>query len=386
LHVDPLVPPALIAAAVVVAFGFVAVRVVRGAPGWAVVRSIAMTVLAATIAIDPAMGGESSEARRTAANVLFVVDSTSSMAALDYDGDSPRLEGVRADIVELAAAFPGARFALVRFDSHARLEVPWTTDAGALESAVSVLRPERALYSRGSRLDLPLLVIHDLLRAVPAMDASADGAYGVVFYFSDGEQRSGPTEELPPLGQQAGPILTDEGTTDSIEAWSELAPDVDGGAVFGYGTTDGAPMLEFVGADQSFLASAAPYVYDYEADAIAISRLDEANLADIARDLGVPFVHRTSPGGLTALGSAIAADAPTVGDGSRGTLRRMYWVPALGLFALALWQATATANEAIATRRLLGRHRPVRDRVVEPPVRHSASPTVRPGSGTESAA
>ena len=57
---------------------------------------------------------------RAAADVLFVVDTTGSMAALDYDGDSPRLDGVRADIVELAAEFPGAHFSLIRFDSQAR--------------------------------------------------------------------------------------------------------------------------------------------------------------------------------------------------------------------------------------------------------------------------
>jgi Ca-activated chloride channel homolog len=384
LRVDPLLHPALIAAAVVVALGVVAVRVTRGAPAGAVARSIAMTVLAAAIALDPAVTGESSEARRTAANVLFVVDTTSSMAGLDYDGDSPRLDGVRADIAELAAAFPGARFSLVRFDAHARLEVPWTTDARALGAAVSVLRPERALYSRGSQLDLPLVVIRDQLRAVPA-DPSADDAYGVVFYFSDGEQRARPTGELPPTGPQSGPILTDEGTTDTITAWSELTPYVDGGAVFGYGTAAGAPMLEYLGADPSFLAGAAPYVYDYEADAIAISRLDEENLTDIADELRVRFVHRTSPGGLEAIGSAIAADAPTIGDGSRETLRRMYWAPALGLFAVALWQATATANEAIATRRLFGRRR-LRDGAAEPTIPLSASAPARPGAGTESAA
>ena len=115
-----------------------------------------MVVLATVIAIDPAMAGGTSEARRAAADVLFVVDSTSSMAALDYDGDSPRLDGVRADIVELAAEFPGAHFSLIRFDSQARLELPWTTDLGALGDGGVGVAPGAALYSRGSRLDLPL--------------------------------------------------------------------------------------------------------------------------------------------------------------------------------------------------------------------------------------
>ena len=209
MQFDPLLPLPVIGVMAGIAAAFVVARARRGAPIWALARGAAMVVLATVIAVDPALTGGSSEARRAAADVLFVVDTTSSMAALDYGVDAPRLDGVRADIVELAAEFPGAHFSLIRFDSQARLELPWTTDLGALETAVSVLRQERAMYSRGSRLDLPLQVIDEQLPR-PSAATGDDGSYSVVFYFSDGEVRRGADTEDPAVDRQTGVILPDD--------------------------------------------------------------------------------------------------------------------------------------------------------------------------------
>jgi Ca-activated chloride channel family protein len=375
VHVDPLLPLPVIGVMAGIAAAFVVARARRGAPLSALVRGAAMVVLATVIAVDPALTGGSSEARRAAADVLFVVDTTSSMAALDYQVDSPRLDGVRADIVELAAEFPGAHFSLIRFDSQARLELPWTTDLGALETAVSVLRQERALYSRGSRLDLALQVIAEQLPR-PSAD-TGDGSYSIVYYFSDGEARGGANAETPAPDGQGGVILPEEDESQqAISSFAELAPDVDGGAVFGYGTPEGAPMLQFFGTDSLFVsadseAPTSPYVQDFATGQTAISRLDEANLVEIADDLGVPYVHRSSPGGLSGTAAALADAAPTVSDGSRETSRRLYWIPALALLAVLLWQAAVTVNEARAMQRILGgpartpsgeRSSPVRER------------------------
>jgi Ca-activated chloride channel family protein len=308
-------------------------------------------LLATAIALDPAQTGGASEAERTAADVLFVVDSTSSMAAVDYDGSSQRLAGVRADILELAAQFRGAHFALVRFDSRARMELPWTTDLAALETAVSVIRQERAVYSRGSALDLPNPVIDEMIPG-PRSGGSGDDAYSVVFYFSDGEQREQPLPDDATIDMATGMIIgSEDGTLEPVE-FADLAPQIDGGAVFGYGTDTGAPMIEFHGSDV-FTSRETPYVVDYSTNTPAISRLDEANLRRVADELGLPYQHRVEPGGLADMAAALADDAPMVNDGSRETLDRLYWIPALGLVALALWQLVVTVAERQATRRML---------------------------------
>ena len=351
MQLDPLVPvPALIAGGVVFAVVLVA-RLLRCGFTRHTARWLAAVVLVTAIALDPATTGGASDARRTAANVLFVVDSTSSMAAVDYDGSSQRLAGVRADILEVAAAFPGARFALVRFDSQARMELPWTTDLAALETAVSVIRQERAVYSRGSALDLANPVMDQMLPG-PGLAGSGE-AHAVVFYFSDGEQRTLPVSDRPTIDTATGIIIGEDDGTEEPVAFADLAPQIDGGAVLGYGTAAGAPMVEFHGSDELFTSRATPYVTDYTTNTPAISRLDEGNLRDIASELELPYVHRTEPGGLAGLASSLAADAPMVSDGSRETLDRLYWVPALGLLAVAMWQALVSVAERSATRSMV---------------------------------
>jgi len=385
MRFDPLVPISLVVAGAVVMLASVSARAIRVGITPAVARGAAMALLAIAIAVDPAVTGGASEARRVSADVVFVVDSTSSMAAVDYDGGSPRLDGVRADILEIAAGFRGANFSLVRFDSQARLELPWTTDFAALETTVSVIRQERAVYSHGSSLELPLEVLDQLVPR-PGSAQSATGqdgdSYVVVFYFSDGERRATPTGDVPRVDTQTAMVLAEnDGTEQPVTSFVELAPDIDGGAVLGYGTTDGAPMIEFRGSDELF-TNGPPYVVDYATGEPAISRLDEPNLSEIADELGVPYIHRSEPGGLAELASDLAADAPVVSDGSRETGHRLYWIPALGLLAMLLWQAVVTATELRATRRLLGG---VAKPATQEPAQASQGPTRRRPS-SESAA
>ena len=74
-------------------------------------------------------------------------------------------------------------------------------------------------------------------------------------------------------------------------SFERLDAAVAGGAVLGYGTDEGARMHVYVGRDEvSDL-----YIHDYETGTDAISRIDEANLAKVADELGVTYVHRTVP-------------------------------------------------------------------------------------------
>ena len=186
---DPLVPVPVMALMVVVAVGAAVVWMRRGTPSrGGVLRWTAMGVLLLIAAADPAIGGGRAAVKRSDANVLFVVDTTGSMAAEDYDGDEPRLVGVRHDVMALADEFPGAHYALVTFNSKTRVIVPWTTDRGALDSAARLLRQEWTQYAQGTRLDEPLPTMRQLLprcrsrrwlrRRVLPHRRGADGATG----------------------------------------------------------------------------------------------------------------------------------------------------------------------------------------------------------------
>ncbi len=58
--------------------------------------------------VTPLEGGE--QTQRMNANVFFVVDRTGSMNAEDYDGDQPRLEGVKADMLRIMDMTEGSRY------------------------------------------------------------------------------------------------------------------------------------------------------------------------------------------------------------------------------------------------------------------------------------
>ncbi len=350
---DPLVPWPLIVGVGAAVAGLVVVRQRRGARTGPLVRTAVMAALALAAAAGPAVPGGRSEARAATADVLFVVDSTASMAAEDFAGSRPRLDGVREDITELAAAFPGAHFSLIRYAAQARVELPWTTDVAALETAIGVIRQERAVYSRGSRLAVPVATID---QQIPRSASGDDERHTVVFLFSDGEETAATGEAAPSLTEQAATLFGEGPAAGPPEAgsYAELAGSVDDGAVLGYGTAAGAPMREFVGRDGVADVIDDPYVRDPATGVRAISRLDEASLRRLAADLDLPYVHRAGPGGLGALAESIADGVPLGDAGARDAPRRLYWIPAAGLLAVVLWQAMHPGAEISSPRRAFG--------------------------------
>ena len=328
MRFDPLLPVpvliALIAAAVIAAWVWRPARLRDACRSGAVVGD---GRAARVVAADPALGGGQAAVKRSDANVLFVVDTTGSMAAEDYNAGEPRLAGVRHDIAALADEFPGAHFSLVTFNSKTRVIVPWTTDRLALDSATQLLRQEWTLYAQGTRLDEPLPTMRDVLpRAGPGR------GYDVVFFLSDGEQ----TEQPAP------------------QSFEPLGDIVAGGAVLGYGTTDGARMHVYIGHDED----PEEYIADDETGADAVSRIDEANLVQdrrrAGRQLRPPHGARRRRRHRRRRGRSGRHDLCR----ERDTLRRLYWLPAFGLIGLVLWQLARTALEIVDDRRMLDARAP----------------------------
>jgi len=89
-------------------------------------------VLLAGVALQPGFEHASGEEAPTGMDVVLLVDRTTSMAAQDYDGNRPRMEGVAADVEALVGTMPGARYTVVTSDNEARVAAPWTTDGAAV--------------------------------------------------------------------------------------------------------------------------------------------------------------------------------------------------------------------------------------------------------------
>lgn len=300
--------------------------VVTSAVSWGLVlRRVAIVVLLALIVIRPAFGTTEVATKQTDLAVLLVVDRTTSMDALDVDG-GPRFDRVRADLEALVDFLPEARFAVVSFASSARLELPFTSDAAIVKRAIEGLDLEDPVEAQGSRLDAPL---ERVLSVLQAAQAAAPDRRTVLVLASDGEN-----------------------TAPAVQASYQPVFDyVDDGAVLGYGTAAGGRMTVDPGGDVT-----AGYLQDRSTGRDAVSRLDAANLAAVADQLGVPYVHRDRVDGIEAVAARIDAGG-TVAGTEVAADRELTWLFAgllLGLAVLELrraWLAlAATAWERRAVR------------------------------------
>ncbi|KAA1419075.1 VWA domain-containing protein [Nocardioides humilatus] len=287
-----------------------------------VARRVGILIALLVVLWQPGFGTRAAPTGVTDIDVLVVVDRTRSMAALDYDG-RPRIDGVKRDLVDLADALPGSRFALMTFGGVATLELPFTSDTSTFATAVDTLRLEGPFDGTGSSTDRPMTAMQSVLQRA---DEQHPDRRRIVVFVSDGEN-------------------TDGAEPASYDGLEDL---VDGGIVLGYGTEDGAkmPAAADLSGDEGF-------VYDQETGEDAISHFDGGELEAIAEQLGVSYAHRTQPGGMTGIADGFDAAADLDEGPGAPAKHDLTWVFGLVLLALVLvelrswWRALWTSHAAL---------------------------------------
>ena len=196
-------------------------------------------------------------------DVLFVIDSTISMVAEDYNGTNPRLDGVKKDLKKIIEEFSGARFSVITFNNSAKIMAPYTRDINLAYEAVEIIKPIREFDARGSSLNTPLDTILESLKN----SEKKEDRVRILFFVSDGEITNG----------------------DTLTSYKKIKSHIQDGAVLGYGTKKGGRMkvYDILEEKQTYLQT-----HDNNYNIIdAISKIDEDNLKQIAKDMGVPYVH-----------------------------------------------------------------------------------------------
>jgi Ca-activated chloride channel family protein len=290
-----------------------------------------VAVLAVALARPGIPIKSSTEEYEAQADVYFVVDTTTSMAAEDFDGDDTRLEGVKKDMLALAEEFPGTRLSIITFASTAATVMPLTTDHAAFASAVDVLAPENSLNSKGSSITE---AGDELEKRMSANDEDRPENKNVVFYFGDGEQTV--SQESPTPGPPSPPASTAAPSSATAPPGREDAADSQPfGSEAGIGDTgdgnapgDSATPMTLIGR------STAPgeYVQDRNGNP-GISKIDEGNLKQIASDLGVDYHHRDGSGAISSVYTAPKYDQALVKKDGRVTVDEYFWVPLILVFA-----------------------------------------------------
>lgn len=204
-------------------------------------------------------------------DILFAIDTTVSMWADDYEDGQTRLEGATDACDETIKELTGSSFALVRFDNRSQILAPFTEDATSVSDALTTINQPAKEYARGSN---PNVCLEDLKMLLQS-SSKKDGRKTILFFISDGEITDGSERQ----------------------SFAELEKYVDGGAVIGVGSTEGAKMQYKYG----------DYVKDPNTGKDAVSKLDEENLKAIADDLDVDYIHLESTDNISYLIEAIKA-------------------------------------------------------------------------------
>lgn len=279
MSVQLLFPPLLAAVLAAAALMLGAVAAYRSGDRLQKLRRAALGVLTATLVFTPTVP-RTETVVGVNVEVYVAVDLTGSMAAEDYDGNKPRLDGVRADLRQLVAELPGARFSVVSYSSTATRQLPLTTDGRAVVAWGDTARQELTAYSSGSAIDRPVKSLEKILKTAAEANPHAER---LLFVLTDGESST---------RTQA------EGDTKNARAFGALKPYISGGAVLGYGTASGANMREYDGTSATGAGSDGAFIIDKATGRPAVSKLDAKALQTAASALDVPYLHRTAPGPL----------------------------------------------------------------------------------------
>ena len=165
------------------------------------------------------------------------------------------------------------------------------------------------LYATGST---PNIVLDDMLKVLKA-SKEKENRKRIVFFISDGE------------------ITNNE----NLKSFAELKKYVDGGAVLGYGTTNGGYMkvTDRYSGSTSYLEDKTDYsIYPYPK---AVSKIDEINLKAIANDMGIDYINMSKQANVNSKINEVKKkyeDASSVENKNGYTdLYFVFAVPLLGL-------------------------------------------------------
>lgn len=217
---------------------------------------LTVAVAATTLALmRPRWGGESDRIERRGIDLVFILDTSLSMAAGDVRPD--RLAVATALLRRIARAQPGSRVALVQAEGDAVVLTPLTLDAAVLDLLLETTRPGLA-PAPGTRL-------------APALDAArrlfppASRGHRAIVLLSDGEDHAGGLEDRAEQLRAAGIRLF----------------------AIGIGTEQGAPLPLADDEREEFKRD--------EEGRVVISRLQEDPLEELARRTGGVYLRATSP-------------------------------------------------------------------------------------------
>lgn len=268
------------------------------------VTQIIIVILLFIINIRPMIPSGTSQTLASNLDVLFVIDTTISMNAEDYNGTNTRLSGVKKDCEYIIKSLSGARYSIITFSNSARIITPYTKDINTTIETIDILEPINQTYAKGSSLNSPIEVITQALKS----SEKKDDKIRIIFFISDGE-------------------ITDDS---ELESYKDISQYITNGAVLGYGTSNGGYMKA-----RTKYSDEQEYI-KYN-NSKALSKIDESNLKSIAKDLGVSYIHMSNQNNITKKLSEIQRRAEIgLSTSNISTYDDIYYLFAIPLLVLLI--------------------------------------------------
>lgn len=282
------------------------------------IRRVLIIVLLFVINLRLMLPGDPVEIKKQEMNsyCIFAMDNTISMLALDGRDGKNRLDTAINDSAAIIDTLPGARFSVISFDNIATALCPFTDNAEHAKNVIAGLYPPGEIYAKGSSLGIAK---NEIIR-VAKEAKEREGIKVYLFLISDGEH-------------------TAESNQESMK---ELANYIDGGAVIGYGTRQGAQMdyLDHFSGEQTTLEYFSDITWQSE---IAISKMDEENLKKVAKEIGIEYVNMDNLSQIDSVVSKIKNQSEVITTSQSLQILEqaedIYYFFVFPLICLLIWEA-----------------------------------------------
>lgn len=283
-------------------------------------RRIAIAILVLFSLMRPTIVDAETERYINKLNVYFVVDNTGSMATKDMAGGKYRYEQVRDDIIKYVDLFAGAKFSAFVCDYDIYQAVPLSGSTSAILGFAKNLRPKDNSISSWTNLEELLNASAD---RIETYNKNNPDRASIVIIMSDGEE-SGANEGF------------------LSEVPEKLLDNIVGGAVIGYGRADNEMKVAKIENNEitnEFI--------DH------ISRMDTENLNNIATKLNLNYYDREATTNLFDNNARYLSQfSRYVQEGDINSRMELYWVLAIAILALLLWDFSDILNELFSERKV----------------------------------
>ena len=211
-------------------------------------------------------------------DVIFVVDTTLSMNAVDVNNNT-RINEVKRICNHIIEEFPGSKFSIITYDNDAYIKYPFTEDAAVIIDVIDGLKVVEPNYALGSSLSLPANFLKMLLKSADSKDEIHDEKrQKIVFFMGDGE------------------LNNTEAMYTNLDDYNGISDIIDNGAVIGIGTTSGGKIRIDEAMKWDHLIDREGYLLDNSKTpaVLAISKMNEQNLKNVSEKLGIDYIGGNS--------------------------------------------------------------------------------------------